>query len=176
MPFFTLIAAILFVGAAFNANAALPGDVLYPIKLNVNEKVRTLVSIGDSANARAHVQAAESRLGEAGKLEVQNKLTAPVRTILEARLSEEIGMVRQYIAKLQTEGNPQSAAAIETELKAKLSEKGATLKMLNPQFNPDNLDSFVTWRTVTVPASTTLIQISEPTIETSTTSGEGIDP
>jgi hypothetical protein len=176
MPLFLLIAAILFVGATFNAAGALPGDALYPIKLNVNEKVRTWVSVGDVANAQSHMHAAENRLIETEKLLDQNRLTAAIRTILEARISEEVGAVRKYIGKLKTEGNPQSAAAIETEFKAKLTEKGAAIKMLNPQFNPDNLDSFVTWRTITVPASTTLIQISEPTIETSTTSGEAIDP
>jgi hypothetical protein len=179
MPIFLIIALIAFFGATVNAQSALPGDTLYPVKINVNENLRTAFSVGDAANARSRVVAAESRLAEAEKLRDQNKLTAAMRTILGAQLTDEVGNVRQYLAAMREAGQVQTAAAVEMELKDILREKIAILSDLNAQFNPENLDSFVSGRTIgqpvlmetTLPASTTIIEMSEPTVETSTTSG-----
>jgi|GEM_PF-3159970 len=54
-------------GVALAANSALPGNPLYPIKLNVNEKVLSWLATSSEEKAQLHITLAKKRLQEVEK-------------------------------------------------------------------------------------------------------------
>src|SRR5438552_3912642 len=65
---FGSIAALIMLasaGTALGAQNALPGDVLYPVKLHVNEKLETALASSPEAKALVSADLAERRLSEA---------------------------------------------------------------------------------------------------------------
>ena len=65
-----LILALMFGGGgvSYAAEGAVPGDVLYPIKVSVNEEARDLVTFSPEAKADWESRLVERRLEEAEKL------------------------------------------------------------------------------------------------------------
>jgi hypothetical protein len=171
MPIVIIIAAILLGGAAIGARTSLPGDTFYPVKLEINEKLRTLIAIGDESNARSRIRAIEHRLEETERLMDQGKLTAPVRTILEQHVAREVVSIQMYIDALAERGNIEDAARVEAELKAVLKQKKIALKTLSRVFNDENLDSFMYGRVFSgnVPTGASDVQTSSSTSSTTTT-------
>lgn len=77
------------VGSVSAAESALPGDILYPIKVGVNEEVREALARTPESRARIAIERAERRIQELKQLE----LTGATETIFaeaEARLDEHV--------------------------------------------------------------------------------------
>jgi hypothetical protein len=70
---------ILVAGGAVTSASenALPGDLLYPIKIGVTEPLRGMLVVGDVANARWEVEKTVRRLEEVETLAAQGRLTEP---------------------------------------------------------------------------------------------------
>src|SRR3989344_2979449 len=78
----TLVAVVVLLlggGASLAAEKALPGEFLYPIKVNFNEEMRALWAISATAKANLDTELATRRLEEAEKLSAQAKLSPHVR-------------------------------------------------------------------------------------------------
>ena len=65
-----LLALLLLIGGGVTlvAEQSIPGDFLYPVKINFNEEVRSLLAVTDQDEARWQTEAAERRLSEAETL------------------------------------------------------------------------------------------------------------
>lgn len=76
-------------GSVSAAESALPGDVLYPIKVNVNEEVRAALARTPESRARVAIERAERRIQELKQLE---RAGVDETTFLEAetRLDEHV--------------------------------------------------------------------------------------
>ncbi|MBY0539532.1 hypothetical protein K2P56_03825 [Patescibacteria group bacterium] len=85
-----LVAGILFSGAgvSFAAENALPGDALYPIKVEVNEPVVAVLSVSSESKALWNAELAERRLEEAAKLASDDALTDEAKEELENRFEK----------------------------------------------------------------------------------------
>lgn len=83
MPILIVLAILLGGGVTFGAEKALPGDVLYPVKIHINEQVRGFVALSPEAKAAWETEAAGRRLEEAEELAAQSKLDMDVRVRLE---------------------------------------------------------------------------------------------
>jgi len=55
-------------GTSYAAQRALPGDILYPIKINVNEKIADLMAVTKEAKVKLNKKIIKTRLGEMDKL------------------------------------------------------------------------------------------------------------
>jgi hypothetical protein len=99
----TLIAILIFVGAgvSFAAQSSLPGDVLYPVKVSVNEPVRSLFAVSAQAKADLDLQFAQARLEEADKLAVSGRLSDSVRQNLETKLESHVSSLGTHLIELQ---------------------------------------------------------------------------
>ena len=64
------VIVLLFAGTSvsFAAERSLPGDALYPIKIGVNEKVRSYFAFSDRSKAKLEADFAAERLVEAEKI------------------------------------------------------------------------------------------------------------
>ena len=77
-----VIAVILIIalsaggGVSVAAQKALPQDILYPIKININEKVRSALAFSSEAKAKIEVELAEKRIEEAEQLATEGRLNS----------------------------------------------------------------------------------------------------
>jgi len=99
MPIFIVILLAL-GGTSFAAEKALPGDVFYPVKLNVNEHVQGWLSLSDEARANWETVLASRRLSEAEKLAVNSKLDAKTEAKIESNFEKHANKAQERIAKL----------------------------------------------------------------------------
>src|SRR3989344_930732 len=104
VPAFLIL--LLMGGVASAAEGTIPGDVLYGVKVNVTEKMRTAFALDERAKAHVAVTLAERRLQEAAKLATQGKLDEDVRVELEVRFKKHAEEVKVKIGEL---GGPRGA-------------------------------------------------------------------
>lgn len=82
-----LIIALLFGGGvSLAAESALPGSILYPVKVSVNEGVRSAFATGEN-QVRWDMRRVERRIAEARELAEKGRLDAEVRANIETRMS-----------------------------------------------------------------------------------------
>ena len=133
MPIF-LVVALLFAGGAGTSLAAqnsLPGDALYTIKVNVNEKVRSALAISAKADGDVAVDQAEARLEEAEKLEQQSELKAEVVAQLTTNFQAHADRVKARIAELEAKGDVDRAAQLAANFETSLKVHDAILERLS---------------------------------------------
>lgn len=128
-PFGTLLrifsgcmaAVMIFVlagaGVSYAAESSLPGDALYPVKINLTEPL--LVRLNSSIEAKVRVQArlATRRLEEAQRLAERSQLTADRVAIVNERLIGHINALEADLKELE-KLNKDSSATIAVETSA----------------------------------------------------------
>lgn len=100
----TLVLLVTTVGTSFAAEKAVPGDLLYPIKVSVNEPVVGLLAIDPVSKAVWEVKKAERRLAEAQTLASEGRLTEDKRIEIENRFNEHSEKFNQ-ISNKELESN-----------------------------------------------------------------------
>ena len=129
-----LIVALLVTlsgGTAAAASGSLPGDALYPIKVNFTEKVASAFHVSDEAKANWKLELADRRLVEAEKLAVEGKLDAELVADIEARFKAHEDRMRSLIDKLEAEGNIEAVARLRSNLEATLTAHAEIMARLN---------------------------------------------
>jgi len=87
MPVFAAVLIFLVGGGTVAAaEGALPGDVLYPIKVSVNEEIRGTFALSSEAKADWNITRAERRLEEASLLLADGELSEETRKELDMRI------------------------------------------------------------------------------------------
>lgn len=121
MPLFLILALILGGGVSVAAEQALPGDVLYPVKVGINESVRGWIAISNTDEAKLSVDLAERRLAEAEALASKGKLDDDVRADVEVRFKYHADDAREHIASLAGDDSTRmNALAISSDFESKL--------------------------------------------------------
>src|SRR3989344_5335559 len=78
-----IILAILLAisaGVSYSAESSLPGDVLYPIKTDLNERIQGWLALSAKAESEHQANLAIRRLEEAEKLKAEGKLNAELKS------------------------------------------------------------------------------------------------
>ncbi len=134
MPIVLIIALLLGGGATFAAEQSLPGDILYPVKINVNEGVRSLFAVSDDSEARLQADLAERRLEEAEKLASDGRLDDDVRARIEANFENHAARVEDRIEAMKndSDGNT-NAVAVGSQFEASLRAHEEILKRLSEE-------------------------------------------
>lgn len=89
------------IGTSVLAETSLPGDVLYPIKVHVNESVQGAFHIGAEENAKWEIEKIERRANEKAKLEAEAKLTAETNAEIESRSQASAQKAENNISTLK---------------------------------------------------------------------------
>lgn len=118
---------LLSAGVSVGAQNALPGDLLYPVKTNINEKIEDAFAIGDEADARLAANLAVERLKEAEALAAKGRLDARAKAEVEDGFEKETKRANAEIENLKSKNKSDIAAKISTQLNASLSEHGRIL-------------------------------------------------
>lgn len=113
-------------GTAYGAQGALPGDALYPVKINIVEPALGAFKITPTEQASWHVHLAEERLEEAETLAAQGKLTAPIAAQIQTNFDEHAAAATQ-IAQAVEQDNPQEDGTLSAKITAELAAQSAVL-------------------------------------------------
>ncbi len=124
-----LAVVVLGGGTAYAAQGSLPGDPLYGVKINVDERVVGALQFTPSAQAAWQASLAEERVMEAEKLAQQGRLTPVIASQLAANINAHASAAAQLAAAGQSPGMPQSAALV-SQTGASLAAHSAILAAL----------------------------------------------
>jgi hypothetical protein len=95
----TLILVMTGGVAAYNAEGSLPGDILYPLKINVSEPIRDFINLEPTKQAEWEGAKAMRRLDEAAFLAVEGKLDEEKRDSLETSFNRHADAFNDSVSK-----------------------------------------------------------------------------
>lgn len=137
MPLALLLAIIVGGGTSAAASGALPGDILYPVKVEVNERVEKAFAFSDEADAKVEAKFAARRLEEAEKLSGKNRLDAETKAEIEIRFEKHEARVKARIEELSDKDLP-AALAAHADFEGSLAAHEAVLAALSRRGNDDD--------------------------------------
>lgn len=134
------LALILIVGlgsgTAFAAQGALPGDTLYPVKINVNEAVQTALATSPTAKAEVQAQLATTRLEEAETLAATGKLDATTTAALAINFTAH-AQAAQAVTQTIESNDPGTAAQLGADFASTLVAHSAILAQIGDDSKSD---------------------------------------
>ncbi|MDO8466621.1 MAG: DUF5667 domain-containing protein [bacterium] len=132
MPMFAslMIALLAGGGVSFASENSLPGDILYPIKVGINEEIRAKITLSAEAKADWEVRRAERRLEEAEKLSNNGELDEEKKAIVEARFEQHAAKAGQQAEKSEERALVKAKAKSLVKLEAVLQKHGRILSRL----------------------------------------------
>lgn len=117
-----IIALIVSGSAAVAAENSLPGDILYPVKINVSEKVVNLaVAFSEEAQARWEARKAERRVEEAEKLAAEGRLTADILGDLTARFEDFSEAFEERANRIEAKQGAEGAFELHSNFESSLN-------------------------------------------------------
>ncbi len=105
-------------GVSFAAENSVPGDVLYPVKIHVNENVEGALHVGAKQDAAFAKEQMERRAEEAQKLAAENRLDAKAKATIAAEVKTHIGDFKKAEATMEADGKDDDAAKGNVEMHA----------------------------------------------------------
>ncbi len=121
VPAALALVLIVGVGTSYAAENALPGDVLYPVKIHINENVQGSLAVSQASKAQWNTQLMTRRLEEAETLTAQDRLTAVARTDIQTQLLNTAKNFDQNVAALAiTDNGAAAVATVQSNLEASL--------------------------------------------------------
>lgn len=117
-------------GTSIAAKYSVPGDILYPVKINLNEKVETFTAISSEAKATVEARHVGERLVEAEQLSNENKLNDKIKTQLEVKFSQDLQSTMTHVDALKTSGDKESAKKVKANIENSLQRHKDTVNEL----------------------------------------------
>ncbi len=126
-----LLIALLFVGGgvSYAAEGALPGDLLYPVKVSVNEELRGAIALSPEAKALWNTRRVERRLEEAVTLVASGEITPEEEATLAMRLETQATEASSAIDELE-QNDSNDALSVSSDFDATLAAHGDLLEEL----------------------------------------------
>lgn len=120
-------------GIALTAESSVPGDLLYPVKIHVNESVRGGLAFSSEADAKVEADRSERRLEEAEKLAVEGKLNAEQRAKLQQAFNVHADLAQSFAARASEEGRAQASALVMADLAEKFEVRAEAFERLSAE-------------------------------------------
>ncbi len=115
-------------GTAYASSNSLPGDLLYPVKINIYEKLETAFARGTEAKTRVSVKHAVTRIDEVEKLAVEGRIDKSDEQSVNAGVALQSKEVQDNILKLKVEGNIDAAIRISSDFENSLNDHKKNLE------------------------------------------------
>lgn len=127
-------------GTASAAQGALPGDLLYPVKVSINEPIEVALAPNASAKAEVAVKLAERRLEEAQALAAKGALEIAVAEELAVKFDARAAEAEALSAQVEEE-DPGTAERVKAKLLTSFSANAAVLKKLGRDSKNKNTET-----------------------------------
>lgn len=125
---FASVAVVVFlVGVPALAEQAVPGDVLYPVKVHVNEEVKASLQTSPYEKVAWEAERVERRIAEAQLLATEGKLTEAAEATLTEALKEHAETATKEIAQLR-ETDASEAEVAQVAFESSLDVQTAVLE------------------------------------------------
>lgn len=121
------VAVALGGGVSVAANGAHPGDALWGVKTQVNERVQESFAFGEEAKANLDILFAQARLKEAQDLAAEGKLDANAQAQLGGNFDAHATAVKNRIEALQEQGDWEAAADVAARFQAIVAAHASAL-------------------------------------------------
>lgn len=133
MSVFALVLALMVSagGVSYAAEAALPGDVLYPVKVSINEEVRAVAAVSNEDKAKWETERAERRLAEAEALASKGRLNAKGVAAVELSFAKHADKAKEHIADLEEDEGADAAAELDAGFEGALNAHQSILTRLS---------------------------------------------
>jgi hypothetical protein len=125
------VALIAGGGTTYAAQGAVPGDILYPVKVEINENVRSAIAVSNESEAELQAVLVRERLEEAETLAARGELDAEASANLRTRLAEHYTEASDRGEAAQAEGDFETSAAVRASLEGTLKTYDGILTRLN---------------------------------------------
>lgn len=144
MPFFAVFLSLLLAGGgvSYAAERTVPGDVLYPVKVHVNEGVRAALAVNDESKAEWEAERVERRLDEARALLESKDIPSERFDDLEERFAEHEERVEATIDRIEEKKGSEFAVRFSSHLEASLAAHQAILDRLAKEADEDRAGRF----------------------------------
>lgn len=124
---YALAAFVLIFGSASGAVSAaqdsLPGELLYPVKIQVNERVERAIALTAEAKAKVAAKQAVARLEEAKRLIDARRANAAIEAEAYMRFSSSSDEMEKNIDQLEKNGQYELAITISTDFQKALDRQ-----------------------------------------------------
>lgn len=116
MPILVILGLLMGGSASFAAETTVPGDVLYPVKVHVNESVRGAVTVSPTAKAEWEIHLVERRLEEVEKLATRPNAAPQAQEQAQENLVKYTKHVEDRIAKFEEKEDGDHAIKVASDL------------------------------------------------------------
>lgn len=124
----TVIGGILIGGTvSFAAEGALPGNVLYPVKTEVNERVRSVVAVTPQSKADWDIKLVERRLSEVKEVGLLETVPLETKEVARANVKKYAERAQKRIVELDDNENDEYALLAAENLARVLQEHESIL-------------------------------------------------
>ncbi|OGF52381.1 hypothetical protein A3I27_02390 [Candidatus Giovannonibacteria bacterium RIFCSPLOWO2_02_FULL_43_11b] len=130
-----LIFTIVFggVGISFAAEKALPGDVLYSVKTNINEEVIGLLTVSDENKVKWLAKVAERRIEETETLVKENRFDPAAKEKIEKNFEQKAKKIKEKIQAIDEKNNLDAASMASQNLENTLEKHREILEKLSEE-------------------------------------------
>lgn len=123
-------------GTVLAAESSLPGDILYTVKVNVNERILTSMAVSAESRAQLEERLAERRLEELNTLNRMGRLTAEQKNQITTRFNVHAANSERQIAQMEAQGQIRKATALRARLNnASQKVMGIKVRLNNEEKN-----------------------------------------
>lgn len=109
--FVGMFAVLILVAVPFAAERAVPGDVLYPVKVNFNEEIRSSLAVSPYAKVEWETKRLERRIAEARLLASEGRLTEEVEAEVTEAVKAHSNAAQEGIAAIRETDSDEAAIA-----------------------------------------------------------------
>lgn len=120
-------------GVSFAAEKALPGDILYVVKVEVNEKARGFVAISDENKVKWLAKVAERRIEETETLAKENRLNPEAQEKIEKNFEEKTKKIQEKLQAIDDKNNLEVASRVSQNLENTLEKHREILEKLSEE-------------------------------------------
>jgi hypothetical protein len=100
-------------GVSYAAESSVPGDLLYPIKINFNEQVRSTFTFNSKSKAEWNMEQVERRLEEAETLKEEGRMTPELRAQIKTEIEVHQADMEDRLQNLEEQGKTESSDEIK---------------------------------------------------------------
>ncbi|MDP2704869.1 MAG: DUF5667 domain-containing protein [Patescibacteria group bacterium] len=140
MPIALILALVVGGGVSFAAEGSLPGDLLYPVKVSVNEEIKQTLTFSSEAKAQWESERAERRLVEAASLSAEGKLSAANEQKIAEQFEKHAQKVAERVKEFE-ERDPERASEVTSRFETSLEAHEEILTRLSLRNSDDENDS-----------------------------------
>lgn len=120
-------------GVTYASESSLPGDFLYPFKVDVVEEVRGAFQFNIEGKASWDAERIQRRFEEAKKLEDKGKLNPEFKFQIKEKMEEHKEEFKNHLEDLKDKGKPDRADEMEMEFKFIFEQQ----EQLQEEWKPD---------------------------------------